>query len=88
MDIQSVSAYTTAASGATIQQAREDSGQPPLDRATLDRTIGHSLDHDGQAASDTGESTDESPQAAGGYTSSAQLSAARAGVAGSISILA
>jgi hypothetical protein len=73
---------------AKIQQARQESGQPPLDQGTLDQMIGHTLDHGGQTAWNVDGSADADPPPAGGYTSNAQQPASRARAAGRISILA
>jgi transposase-like protein len=55
-----------------IDQARQDSGEPPLDHETLDQALTQTLD-DARGA---------------GYTSNARSVAHRAGVPGTISILA
>ena len=70
-----------------LQQARQDSGQPPLDQATLDQIIDHALDRDRSRPDAGGESAPE-PTASAGYTASAQQTARRPGASGSISILA
>jgi len=72
---------------AKIQQARQESGQPPLDQGTLDQMIGHTLDQGDQTAGDADGAGDaETPP--GGYTSSAQRTVGGAGTPGRISILA
>jgi len=73
---------------AKIQQARQESGQPPLDQGTLEAMIGHTLDRGGQTAGDADGSADAETPTAGGYTSGAQRAAGGAGTAGRISILA
>ena len=66
-----------------IQQAREANGQPPLDQATLDQVLDHSLDRGGSETDDEGEGP-----AGPAYTASAQLTADRPRATGTISILA
>lgn len=76
---------------AKIQQARQASGQPPLDQATLDRMIGHSLDQGGHAAENADGAGSEGAAGgppAGGYTSSAQPASRVETAEGRISILA
>ena len=70
-----------------IQQTRESNGQPPLDQSTLDQLVDHTLDHDrGEGAGTDQAAPEETPVA--GYTADAQRTGARAGVTGTISILA
>jgi hypothetical protein len=73
---------------AKIQQARQESGQPPLDQSTLNQMTGHTLDRGDGTAGDADGSADAETLPAGGYTSSAQRAAGGAGTAGRISILA
>ena len=73
---------------AKIRQAREGSGQPPLDQTTLDQITDRAFErgrgqHDGTADAGATE-----PASAAGYTASAQRVAGRTGVSGTISILA
>jgi hypothetical protein len=73
---------------AKVQQARQESGQPPLDQATLEEMIGHTLDQGGQAVSDADGSAGAETSRAGGYTSNAQPAVGGTNPAGRISILA
>jgi hypothetical protein len=73
---------------AKVQQARQESGQPPLDQATLEEMIGHTLDQGGQTASDADGSAGAETSPAGGYTSNAQPAVGETHTAGRISILA
>ena len=73
---------------AKIQQARQASGQPPLDQATLDQMVGHAVDNGGHSPSNADGSTDPETPPAGGYTSSAQPASGGARTTSGISILA
>lgn len=68
-----------------IQDTREANGQPPLDQSTLDELVDHAFDHN-QGAGTDGPAAEK--PASAGYTATAQLTAARGGASGSISILA
>ncbi len=70
-----------------IQQSRQANGQSPLDQTTLDQLIDHALDQDRQQGAGADESQADGPASAG-YTASAQRTADRPRVTGSISILA
>jgi hypothetical protein len=69
---------------ARIQQVREATGEPPVDRAALDRVLDADSEH--ETAGDAAPDGDETPVAA--YTSSATVAPARAPSAGSISVYA
>jgi len=73
---------------AKIQQARQASGEPPLDQATLDQMVGHTLDHGPHKSSNADGSIDPEMPPAGGYTSNAQPASGAAGTSTRISILA
>lgn len=70
-----------------IQQARQVSGQPPLDQATLDQIIDHALDRDRSQSGGADQSGTDVP-ASVRYTATAQRSADGVGASGTISILA
>ncbi len=73
---------------AKIQQARESSGQPPLDQTTLDQITDHAFERGGGQHDGTADAVGAEPASAGGYTASAQRVAGRTGVSGTISIFA
>jgi transposase-like protein len=71
-----------------IQQTRAANGESPVDRATLDRAIGHALDHGGQQPADGAAAAVREEPVPAGYTSTARSVQARPAVASSISVLA